>query len=113
MSKLDSLLSKNRYWQHLINWYERRPSRDKTILQLLSVAMVGGLLYFLAWTPLTEWTNEQKQNFLYQEEMHRWLHNNLAKAQTLNASQITSPKHDLSSSAASSAKQADVTLARV
>ncbi len=114
MSKMNNLLFNNHYWQRFANWYELRPSRDKKIMLLLIATMVAGLFYFLAWQPVTEWTHKQKLSFVYQEEMHRWLHSNLPKAQELLITQqASSGKRDLSSSAASTAKLAGVTLGRV
>lgn len=114
MQKLKNLLMNNPLWQQCQSWYEMRSPSDRKALQLLSVALLVGLTYFSVWEPVTQWSDAQREEFLYQEEINTWLHGNLSKARTLQKSQqVTSDRRELSSIAASVAQQADITLGRV
>ncbi len=114
MQKLNNLLMANPYWQQCRSWYEIRSPRDRKALQLLAAALFVGLIYFLIWEPVTQWSESQKEDYLYQEEINTWLHSNLSKARDLQKNQqVVSARRELSSIATSVAQQTDITLGRV
>lgn len=114
MQKLNMLLMTNPYWQQCKIWYELRSPRDRKALQLLGSALFVGLIYFLVWEPVTNWSEAQKDDYLYQEEISTWLQSNLSKARELQKNQqVASGRRELSSIAASAAQQVDITLGRV
>lgn len=114
MQRPDILLMANPYWQRCKSWYGRRSSRDRKALQLLVAALCVGLIYFLVWEPVIQWSEAKKGDYLYQEEINLWLHSNLSKAREMQKSQQqVSARRELSGIAAGVAQQANITLGRV
>ncbi|WP_257265770.1 type II secretion system protein M [Endozoicomonas sp. ONNA2] len=114
MEKLNSLLMASPYWRQGKSWYEMRPPGDRKILQLLFAVVVTGLIYLLIWEPVSQWSKAQKNNYLYQQEMNTWLHENLSRARDLQKNhQSAATRQELSSVAASVAQQTGITLGRV
>ncbi|MFK0573978.1 type II secretion system protein GspM [Endozoicomonas sp.] len=114
MQKWNRLLMTNPCWQQCKSWYELRLPRDRKAIQLLSAAMLVGLIFFLVWEPVTTWSEAQKEDYLYQEEINTWLNSHLPKARELQKNQqLSSSRGELSSTAASVAQQVNITLGRV
>ena len=114
MQKLKSFLITNPYWQQCKSWYEASSPKEQRAIQLLAAFLILVLGYMALWEPVTHWSQLQKKEYLYQEEVNEWLHGYLPKARELQKKkQLTADYRDLSSLASSTAQQAEIILGRV
>ena len=112
MQKLNRLLTDNPYWQQGKAWYAMRSARDqKALLVLIGALLVFGI-YFLVWEPLAQWSENSKQDYLYQQSVNTWLHGELPKARTMQQSHKTTHQ-DLSALVVSQAQRTGITLGKV
>ena len=97
-------------WQSILSWYEQRAPGDQLALQGMGVAFAVVATYFFLWQPITDWSQKQEADYLYQKENSLWLSEHLNKAVEL---QNHSPKGDVAALISKEAQAVGVTLAKV
>lgn len=114
MNRIILLIERNPLWQQGRVWYEHRPPKDRRTLQVLAMTLLAALVYLMVWEPVTGWSDQQQQNYQYQEEINTWLQSNLGKARELQKKQQSaSLQRELSSIISGTANQSNILLSRV
>ncbi len=114
MQKIMGLIDQNHFVQQLRERYEQLSRRDQSALLILVIFIVIAFGYLLIWEPLSQWSDEQKQDYNQQVTASSWIQKNIQQIKEVEKKKNTGSGHrELSSVISGVAKQAGVTINRI
>ena len=92
--------------------YQKLSSQDQRALQGLAIFLACFLLYLFLWAPLSQWSQQQRADFIQQKSVYSWVQTHIAQVPT-DHPRKTPDSQMLSPIIAQAAKESGITLTRV